>query len=350
MHLKKPSVSCKTQLKNKRTGERYMKRKPKSTSGKKIISLLMTVIILVSAIAEFTNLTVSAAEYGSGTVNLAQGKTAYASSNQRGDSTVGVREVRFLTDGDTSSYIIMHQDDTDPWVYADLGAEYSVNKIAVYQGADSTYPNSYATRFTVEYTSDLSTAWQTAATVTGAVSGKNTVTFSPVTARYIRIHVQEKYADNASFLELMVYETGYDKAPEEEADTLRILFIGNSLTHYNDVAGKVKALFVANGQEVETETLIQLGKSLTYHASLPETKTTILNGDFDYAKIATACGCRGINVTNKQELVAAMQEALKADGPVVINCMIDCDDKVWPMVAPGASISEAFSEEDMIKN
>ena len=77
---------------------------------------------------------------------------------------------------------------------------------------------------------------------------------------------------------------------------------------------------------------------------------TILNGDFDYAKIATACGCRGINVTNKQELVAAMQEALKADGPVVINCMIDCDDKVWPMVAPGASISEAFSEEDMIKN
>ena len=45
-----------------------------------------------------------------------------------------------------------------------------------------------------------------------------------------------------------------------------------------------------------------------------------------------------------------MQEALKADGPVVINCMIDCDDKVWPMVAPGASISEAFSEEDMIKN
>lgn len=77
---------------------------------------------------------------------------------------------------------------------------------------------------------------------------------------------------------------------------------------------------------------------------------TILNGDFDYAEIAKACGCRGINVTNKQELIEAMQEALKADGPVVINCMIDCDDKVWPMVAPGASISEAFSEEDMIKN
>ena len=77
--------------------------------------------------------------------------------------------------------------------------------------------------------------------------------------------------------------------------------------------------------------------------------STILDGDFDYAKIAEACGCRGMNVTNKEELTEALKEALSADGPVVINCYIDCDDKVWPMVAPGASISEALSEEDMIR-
>ena len=77
--------------------------------------------------------------------------------------------------------------------------------------------------------------------------------------------------------------------------------------------------------------------------------STILDGGFDYAKIAEACGCRGINVTTKEELIAAMRESLSASGPVVINCMIDQDDKVWPMVSPGGSISEAFSEEDMIK-
>ncbi|MDD3221665.1 MAG: biosynthetic-type acetolactate synthase large subunit [Clostridia bacterium] len=77
--------------------------------------------------------------------------------------------------------------------------------------------------------------------------------------------------------------------------------------------------------------------------------STILDGDFDYAKIAEACGCRGINVTTKEELVSAMEEALTSEGPVVINCLIDSDDKVWPMVAPGASVSEAFSEEDMIR-
>ena len=76
---------------------------------------------------------------------------------------------------------------------------------------------------------------------------------------------------------------------------------------------------------------------------------TILDGGFDYVKIAEACGCRGISVTNKEELIAAMRESLSANGPVVINCYIDQDDKVWPMVSPGGSISESFSEEDMIK-
>ena len=40
-------------------------------------------------------------------------------------------------------------------------------------------------------------------------------------------------------------------------------------------------------------------------------------------------------------------EALTCGKPVLIDCMIDCDDKVWPMVAPGAPISEAFDEQDL---
>ena len=37
----------------------------------------------------------------------------------------------------------------------------------------------------------------------------------------------------------------------------------------------------------------------------------------------------------------------KQDAPVVIDCQIDSDDKVFPMVAPGAAISDAFSQEDL---
>ena len=45
-----------------------------------------------------------------------------------------------------------------------------------------------------------------------------------------------------------------------------------------------------------------------------------------------------------------MGKALAANGPVVIDCMIDNDDKVWPMVAPGADISTAFTAEDLKQN
>ena len=49
----------------------------------------------------------------------------------------------------------------------------------------------------------------------------------------------------------------------------------------------------------------------------------------------------------KEEFTEAFAKALTMGRPVVIDCQIDKDEKVWPMVAPGAAISEAFSEEDL---
>ena len=58
-------------------------------------------------------------------------------------------------------------------------------------------------------------------------------------------------------------------------------------------------------------------------------------------------GAVGITVTTKEEFQEAFAKALEMGRPVVLDCQIDRDDKVWPMVAPGAAISEAFSEEDL---
>lgn len=74
--------------------------------------------------------------------------------------------------------------------------------------------------------------------------------------------------------------------------------------------------------------------------------TTFEDG-LDFVKIAEALGATGYKVTKKEELEDVIRKALKADGPVVIDCHIDCDEKVWPMVAPGAGINEVFSEEDL---
>ena len=51
-------------------------------------------------------------------------------------------------------------------------------------------------------------------------------------------------------------------------------------------------------------------------------------------------------MTKKEEVDEAIKEALAAGEPVVIEVVIPQDEKVWPMVAPGAAIEESFDEKD----
>lgn len=74
---------------------------------------------------------------------------------------------------------------------------------------------------------------------------------------------------------------------------------------------------------------------------------TILDDGMDYVKLAEAMGATAYRATNREEFEKAFQKALESDTVVVIDCVIDKDDKVWPMVAPGAAISEAFTEDDL---
>ena len=74
---------------------------------------------------------------------------------------------------------------------------------------------------------------------------------------------------------------------------------------------------------------------------------TVLNDAVDFVKLAEAMGAEGIRATTQEEFKSAFEKAMNLGRPVVIDCQIDSDDKVWPMVAPGAAISEAFDEVDL---
>lgn len=76
---------------------------------------------------------------------------------------------------------------------------------------------------------------------------------------------------------------------------------------------------------------------------------TILNDEVDFVKLAEAMGAVGIRVTKKEEVAEAIKKAIELNKPVVIDCQIDCDDKVWPMVPAGAALEDTFSEEDLKK-
>ena len=76
---------------------------------------------------------------------------------------------------------------------------------------------------------------------------------------------------------------------------------------------------------------------------------TVLNDKVDFVKVAEALGCKGIRVTKKEEVGPALEEAIAYGGPVLLDCQIDCDDKVFPMVPAGAPIEDAFDEDDLKK-
>ncbi len=74
---------------------------------------------------------------------------------------------------------------------------------------------------------------------------------------------------------------------------------------------------------------------------------TILNDKVDFVKFAESMGAVGIRVTKKEEVGPAIEKAIALNTTVVIDCQIDCDDKVFPMVPAGAPIADVFDADDL---
>ena len=74
---------------------------------------------------------------------------------------------------------------------------------------------------------------------------------------------------------------------------------------------------------------------------------TVLEDAVDYCKVAEGLGCAAIRVTAKEEVAPAIEKAIALQKPVVIDCRIPEDDKVFPMVPAGAAISVVFDGDDL---
>ena len=77
---------------------------------------------------------------------------------------------------------------------------------------------------------------------------------------------------------------------------------------------------------------------------------TVLDDAVDFVKISEGMGAKAFRVTKMEEVEPAIRKALAMDEPVVLDCWIDQDLSVFPMVPAGASLNEVFDEEDMKNN
>ena len=74
---------------------------------------------------------------------------------------------------------------------------------------------------------------------------------------------------------------------------------------------------------------------------------TVLDDGVDFVKVAEGLGVKGLRITTREEAPAVIAEALATDGPVLIDCQIDRDDMVFPMVPAGRSNEEVFDQDDI---
>ena len=221
--------------------------------------------------------------------NIAQGKSAYASSNARGgDPHIGRRSSRFLTDGNETSFMVLHEDDPDPWFMVDLGEAHTIDTVALLWGADGGSPNAYATRYEVQVSTsdadwetvlDTADGWTTVAAVSDGAEETRTLSLAATAARYVRVKVLEKADKRASLFEIKVYDA---PSGETEEEPMKVLFIGNSHTYTNEVPNIARDMLAEAGKKMEYRAITAGGQSLSWHAQQSDTIKEIRTDKYDF--------------------------------------------------------------------
>ena len=93
--------------------------------------------------------------------------------------------------------------------------------------------------------------------------------------------------------------------------------------------------------------MVRQWQTLFYESHYSE---TTLETPLDWVMLANAYGVEGMRIGPDDDPEAVLSAAVALGRPVVIDALIPTDDKVYPMVAPGASISDMLGYIDTEDN
>ncbi len=74
---------------------------------------------------------------------------------------------------------------------------------------------------------------------------------------------------------------------------------------------------------------------------------TVLDRKTDFVALAKAFGADGASASTVEELNKALEKAFSSEGPFVVECMIDKDEFVLPMLPPGGSMDDIITKVDI---
>ena len=83
--------------------------------------------------------------------------------------------------------------------------------------------------------------------------------------------------------------------------------------------------------------MVRQWQNLIYKGNISETN---MDRGPDFVKLAEAYGLKGRRVSNQEELADAIKDALASGSGYIIDCMLDIDEMVRPMVGGGSHITD----------
>ena len=86
--------------------------------------------------------------------------------------------------------------------------------------------------------------------------------------------------------------------------------------------------------------MVRQWQNLFYHKHYSQ---TTLDRKTDFVKLADAFGLKGYRISNREELSDVVAKAMNEDGPVLVDCLIDKDELVLPMLPPGGSFDDIIT-------
>jgi acetolactate synthase-1/2/3 large subunit len=118
---------------------------------------------------------------------------------------------------------------------------------------------------------------------------------------------------------------------------------GSFRMNFNEIITAVKhklpiKIFVMNNRALG---MVRQWQNLFYDNRF---SSTTLEDDMDYVGFAKSLGGVGFNILTTDDIEPVLKEVFASSKPVVVNCVVDQNTNVYPMVTPGKSIYEAISE------
>jgi acetolactate synthase-1/2/3 large subunit len=86
-----------------------------------------------------------------------------------------------------------------------------------------------------------------------------------------------------------------------------------------------------------------------HHGMVRQWQTMFFNGNYsaskfevlpDFVKLAESFGAKGLKAKRPEDLEATLKEGLSTEGVVLMEIFVDCEELVYPMIAPGGAMNE----------